>query len=341
MQTKLNPGKLLDANGNLTQAGYANSLVKEYNRNDIKAGKMRIKEWDYYYVGNQKYGVALTIADNSYMSLCSLSYLNFEKPLEITKSVMKWFTFGKTKLPSSSVTGDVAFKSKKVEMSFKHENNKRHITCTWKEFTKDKKDVRLDLYLEETNQDSIVVATPFKKNAHFYYNQKINLLRCNGYVKIGEEILDFNDNTFGVLDWGRGVWTYKNTWFWSSLSGEYEGHRLGFNLGYGFGDTSTHSENIFFFDDKSYKLEDVHFDIPFDKHGKDSFMEPWRFRSQTGDINLTFTPILNRHANMNVGIIKSLQNQVFGKFTGYIVVDGKEYFFADMLGFAEKVTNKW
>ena len=341
MQRQLSAGKLLNATGNLNEAGYSTSLIKEYDRKDIKAGKWRIKEWDYYYVGNKKYGVALTIADNSYMSLCSLSFLDFEKPFDITKSVMKWFTFGKTNLPSSSKKGNIFFKNKTVEMSFKHENNKRHLTCSWKGFTKDKKDVRLDLYLEETNKDSIVVATPFDKDQHFYYNQKINLLKCNGYVKVGEEIFDFNDNTYGVLDWGRGVWTYKNTWYWSSLSGEFEGKKIGFNLGYGFGNNSTHSENIFFYDNKSHKLEDVHFDIPFDKHGKDSFMEPWKFRSSIGDINLTFTPILNRHANMNVGIIKSLQNQVFGKFSGYIVVEGKEFFFTDMLGFAEKVTNKW
>lgn len=341
MQVKLEPGKLLNEEGNLFQAGYSNSLIKEYNRKDIKASKWRIKEWDYYYIGNDKYGIALTIADNSYMDLCSLSFLDFENKKDITKSVMKFFTFGKGNLPSTSKTGDVFYKNKKVQMSFVHEKDKRHITCEWKSFTKDKKDVRVDIYLVETNKDSIVVATPFKKNAHFYYNQKINLLKANGYVKVGEEFIDFHDNTYGVLDWGRGVWTYKNTWFWSSMSGEFEGKRIGFNLGYGFGDNSTHSENIFFYDDKSWKLEDVHFDIPYDKHGNDSFLEPWKFRSVGGDINLTFTPILNRHANMNVGIIQSLQNQVFGKFSGYIMVDGKEFFFTDMLGFAEKVKNKW
>ena len=92
MQIKLLPGKLLNEDGNLYQAGYANSLVKDYDRNAIKAGKMRIKEWDYYYVGNAKYGVALTIADNSYMSLCSLSFLDFEKKEDNTKSVIKFFS---------------------------------------------------------------------------------------------------------------------------------------------------------------------------------------------------------------------------------------------------------
>lgn len=341
MQIKLLPGKLLNEDGNLFQAGYANSLVKEYGREAIKAGKMRIKEWDYYYVGNAKYGVALTIADNSYMSLCSLSFLDFENKVDNTKSVIKFFSFGKLNLPKSSSEGDVHYKSKKVQMDFIHENGKRHLTCFWKKFTKDKKDVRLDLYLEETNRDSIVVATPFEKDKHFYYNQKINCLKANGYVKVGEEIFDFNNDSWGVLDWGRGVWTYKNTWFWSSMSGVFEGKRIGFNLGYGFGDNTSHSENIFFYDDKSFKLEDVHFDIPITKGGKDSFLEPWKFRSVTGDINITFTPIMNRHANMNVGIIQSLQNQVFGTFSGYVLIDGVEYFFTEMPGFAEKVTNKW
>lgn len=35
-----------------------------------------MKEWDYYYVGNDHFGVALTIADNSYMELDSISYYN-------------------------------------------------------------------------------------------------------------------------------------------------------------------------------------------------------------------------------------------------------------------------
>ena len=35
---------LLDASGNLTEPGYAKTLLPIYRRSDIKAGKMRIKE---------------------------------------------------------------------------------------------------------------------------------------------------------------------------------------------------------------------------------------------------------------------------------------------------------
>ena len=58
----LGPGPLLNENGDLFEAGYATSLVKQYSRDAIKAPTSRIKEWDYYYVGNAKYGIALTVA---------------------------------------------------------------------------------------------------------------------------------------------------------------------------------------------------------------------------------------------------------------------------------------
>lgn len=340
MQIELNPGKLLDENGELAESGFSKSLIKEYRREDIKAKPSRIKEWDYYYVGNKKHGIALTIADNSYMGLISVSFMDFEKKTSVTKSIIKLFTKGKLNLPSTSVEGDISFKNKKCDISFKHENGKRHLNVHFKKFNKDE-DLRADIYLEQTINDSMVIATPFKKKKHFYYNQKINLLRSNGYVKIGQTIYDFNDDTFGVLDWGRGVWTYSNNWYWSSLNSIYKGKRIGFNFGYGFGDNKNATENMFYYDDKSYKFEDVKIDIPIAKSGRDDFLKPWKFRNQTKDINITFNPILNRHANMNLLILKSNQNQVFGTFSGYVLIDGKQIYFEDVPGFAEKVENRW
>ena len=72
------PIPLLDGAGNLTQAGYAKRLLPVYDRKKVRGGLTRLKEWDYYYVGNSRYGVALTVADNSYMGLDSISFLSFE-----------------------------------------------------------------------------------------------------------------------------------------------------------------------------------------------------------------------------------------------------------------------
>ena len=338
-QHLLSKGLLLDNNGNLNEAGYAFDLVKTYERKAIKASRFRIKEWDYYYIGDENFGIALTVADNSYMALMSVSVLDFKNKTESTKSYMKWFTFGKLSLPSSSADGDIEVKNKKYHMHFINEHGKRRLVCYMKNVSKGK-DFSCDISLTPTNNNSMVIAIPFNKKHHFYYNQKINNLFGVGSFTFGSFTYSFS-SSYGVLDWGRGVWTYSNTWYWSSLNSEYQGHKIGFNLGYGFGDTSNASENMLFIDKEAYKLDDVTFDIPKDKGGKDDFLKPWNITSANHDIDLVFTPLINRKAKMNALILESDQNQIFGLFTGTFTIKGETIRIDNLLGFAEKVKNRW
>ena len=343
-QHLLSPGPLLNEEGNLADAGYAFSLVKRYDRNAIKAPKWRIKEWDYYYVGNADYGIALTVADNGYMAMASISVLEFGlAPREITKSVIGFFPMGKLHMPKDSRMGDVLYENKKkgFSMRFLHQGDKRRLLCYMERFDKAKRTFRCDLTLMETCPKSMVIATPWKKQRHLYYNQKINNLLVGGYAKIGEKTLDFNQNSYGVLDWGRGVWTYKNTWYWSSLNASQDGHTVGFNLGYGFGDNDQATENMFFYDSQAFKLGEIKIDIPMKDSGGDDYMKPWTFRSVTGEVELLFTPKIDRHADLNLLLLRSNQHQVFGTFNGVIRVENQEFEIRDLPGFAEKVFNKW
>ena len=80
-------------------------------------------------------------------------------------------------------------------------------------------------------------------------------MRASGWVTVGDEKYEFNPATdFGTLDWGRGVWTYDNTWFWGSGNCDLDGHAFGFNIGYGFGDNSAATENILFYFSVSEKI---------------------------------------------------------------------------------------
>ena len=85
---------LLNARGELTEPGYAKKLLSVYRRADIKASPLRIKEWDYYLINNGRFALALTIDDNGYMGLDSISLLNFEEGWEITKSPMCFMPLG-------------------------------------------------------------------------------------------------------------------------------------------------------------------------------------------------------------------------------------------------------
>lgn len=336
---QLKEGRLLNEQGLLNEAGYATKLVKIYDRSHIKVKGFRIKEWDYYFIGHDTMGIAVTVADNSYMWLTSVTLFDFTKPSELTKTKMGWFSNGKLGMPSRSDEGDVIFHKAHQVIEFKVIDQKRFIHVEIPHFDKDEPLVA-DIVLEPSMKESMVIVTPFHKPKHFYYNQKINLLKASGKINVGSKVYDM-DKTYGVLDWGRGVWTYKNTWYWSSLSGEQDGHTVGFNLGYGFGDTSKASENMVFYDGKAYKFKDIRFDIP--KKGiKDDFMADWRIYSSTEDINLLFEPLLDRHSHSNVLVIASNQHQVFGYFTGTIRLDDNLVIeIKRMLGFAEKVHNRW
>ena len=121
-----------------------------------------------------------------------------------------------------------------------------------------------------------------------------------------------------------------------------DGHMVGFNIGYGFGDTSAASENVIFYDGMLHKLEDVSFNIPVDKKGKKEYTKPWTFTSSDRRFEMEFTPIIDRASCTSVVVICSDQHQVFGKFTGKMILDdGKEIVLKDFLGFAEDVFNKW
>lgn len=333
---------LLDGNGNLTESGYAKKLLPVYNRENVKGGFMRLKEWDYYYVGNDAFGVAMTIADNSYMGLDSISFLSFKgKPWEITKSPMRILPMGKTNLPLTSEKGVSKINGKGYAICFEVSGGTRHLTAYMENF-RETDSINIDISLSCEPQESMVICTPFDKKAHFYYNQKINCMRATGKVTIGEETFVFSpESSFGVLDWGRGVWTYKNTWYWGSASGLADGVDFGFNIGYGFGNTSAASENMLFYNGKAHKLSQVKFNIPM-KNGKEDYMKPWRFTSDDGRFELHFCPVIDRASNTDFKILGSDQHQVFGYFNGVAKLDdGTIIEVKDLFGFAEKVSNKW
>ena len=338
----ITPGPLHDEQGHLIETGYATSLLKTYDRSRVAAGKLRIKEWDYYCVCTDRFALALTIADNGYMTMDSISLLFFDDNRQVTTSRMSVPLLSRRVLPASSEKGDVRAAGKDYELSFRNDGVVRVLSGHMDHFSKDTP-VSFELTLTDAPPESMVIVTPFKdKPKAFYYNQKINCMRVSGWIRFGgQEILCDPERDFAVLDWGRGVWTYDNTWYWGSASGLADGVPFGFNIGYGFGDTGAASENVLFYGGRIHKLSRVTFGIPV-KDGKDDFMSPWTFTSDDGRFEMDFRPVMDRSANINLGILCSDQHQVFGRFSGTAVLDdGRKIEICDLMGFAEKVRNKW
>lgn len=376
---------LLDKHGNITEPGWSRRQLQEYSREQIKAPKFRIKEWDYYLVVGDDCAVAFTLSDDGYVGLQSVSLLDFSgNPWEHTETVLDAFPMGEMNMPTSSSNGDIIYEKKNLKLKYVleretvkpadivHENKNlkskaeqekevvtpevkkgttsdydretlesnglvRHIICHFDNFHEGKA-FTCDIRLKQPDMDTIVIATPWEKKGRFYYNQKINCMRAEGYAEYDGKRYEFRpDKHFGTLDWGRGVWTYDNTWYWASGNCDVNGHAFGFNIGYGFGNTKAASENVIFYDGVAHKMDDVEFVIP-----KGDYCKPWKFTSSDGRFEMDFQPVLDRSACMDYKLIVSDQHQVFGRMSGTTVLDdGMEIKIKDVLCFAEKVHNRY
>ncbi|MFE3291320.1 DUF2804 domain-containing protein [Rhodococcus sp. NPDC059234] len=339
MQRELTPGDLLDGRGRLAEAGWARSEVRRYDRDAVAASRLRIKEWDYYCVLTPEYGLALTVADNGYMGLLGVSWLDLTGRTEVTENVMLPFPMGRMGLPAGADAGDVLASHKDLRIEYRHVDGGRVLSVDHPGFDGGR-GLSGELRLDRPPTDRMVVATPFTGAPKaFYYNQKINCLPATGEITVGGRAFAFDPATaFGVFDWGRGVWTYDNTWYWGSASGLVDGRPFGFNIGHGFGDTSAATENMLFVDGCGHKLDEVTFHLPADTYdGAD-----WTFTSNDGRFEMTFAPVLDRAASTDLKVLASIQHQVFGRFTGHVVLDdGSRLEVRDLLGFAEKVRNRW
>jgi len=187
---------------------------------------------------------------------------------------------------------------------------------------------------------SIVMATPFDEDKRFfYYNHKINCMPADGVVRIGDREYRFSPgDAFGLLDWGRGVWPYRHEWFWGNGSGYINGKRFGFNIGYGFGDTSAATENVLFYDGTAHKLSHVYFDLP----GGGGYMAQKIFTSDDGRFEMVFTPIYDRYTETKLLFVDTHCHQLFGKWNGKVVLDdGTVLEVKDLVAFVEHAVNKW
>jgi hypothetical protein len=111
------------------------------------------------------------------------------------------------------------------------------------------------------------------------------------------------------------VWTYDNTWFWGIGCGKIDGVPFGYNIGYGFGDTSNATENMLFYNGKCHKLDVVDFGIP------ENVMDTWTMTSSDNRWNMTFKPFFNDRTDISVGVMSQHADKLFGLLNGTAILD--------------------
>lgn len=356
---------LLDEEGHITEEGWARKPVWNYSREAVHAPWYRIKEWDYYYIYSKKEqaGFTVTISDLGYAGLLALCWIDFKNKQFAQTDTLIPLTRGKLGLAEGQRQDPITIGNKKLKFSYSRIDGLTEISAAAPEFILPggRKGFNAKVSLRQRSMDeSISIATSWKeKRTAFYLNEKRNCLMCSGSAEIGggnekngvngksrekaktdtrSRTCQFSEeHSMGGLDWGRGNWTYTNTWYWASASGCLNKVPLGINLGYGFSDRSPAGENALVLDGRIHKLGEVSF-----QYDAGNYLKPWKISSADNRLNLTFQPIFDRFSKFNFLLIKSVQHQVFGYFSGSAVLNnGEKIVIEELAGFAEDVFNRW
>lgn len=354
---------LLDENGYLTQSGfcYDANLIK-YDRNAIKTPGWRTKEWDFYQVSNDRYCMQITIADISLGGAVTVGVFDMQTGKSYSTMILDLFTFGRFTEFTKSAMDPHKYSFKRGNFKFDMEitKEKRIIKFSGKSGLDDfTVDMTLDML---DDHESYIAAFPFNTSdgKHFYFNEKTNCMAANGVIHAGDEVIEFKgleDNSFAVLDWGRGVWPFHETWWWGNGSTVLDnGDIFGFEIGWGFGDTSQVSESCLFLNGKGYKIgylkleneDEIVKPLSSDwvKKGKGT---KWIIRSYSdeactipnGEFNMEMTPVYDNYTMMRFVCVGNLCHQVFGKWNGLVKIDGKIIEIKDMMAFLERSDNMW
>lgn len=339
------PSDVFRKDGSLMQRGWARRPILNYNRENIPVKWHRIKEWSHYSVLDKEQGIGfmMTIGDIGYLTIMGFIWLDLKEKKSTTWGMARLFTRNKYCWPRSAMDeADIVFPGWNFSAVIKQRKGYRILGVNYPRWAFKGLKAAIVLY-DDPNMDNTVLSTGYAKDhRQFYYNHKVNYMPARGFVEIGKRSkkkrYEFNKETsFGLLDWGRGVWPYRTHWLWGSASGKVDGVPVAFNIGYGFGDLSTHTENIVFYDGKAHKLDKVTF-----HHDNRDPKKPWCFTSNDDRLNLTLEPLIPERTKVDVGLILVDTSSLHGFYSGYVVLDnGKRIEIDKMLGHAEDIKWRW
>lgn len=333
---------LLKPDGMVNAVGWCRRCLVDYNKENIPNSlRIRKKEWDFYQVSDGEWLIQVCFANITVGAAATCDVKNLKTGEKHSFASIIPAAFNRYVLTSQNAENPSVFEYSQGGVYLKFDVKKAYREIVFKA-KKGRKNI--DLYLRASHipdNESITIVTPFSLPKRFFLTTKYNCMPTEGRIILNEKTVSFApDKTFCVLDWGRGVWPYKNYWYWGNGAKIIDGKLFGFEITWGIGDTSSATETCVFYDGKAHKIGAVDVAVHPKKQG---YMKPWVFSSDDGRFNLTMTPFYDNASGMIfMGLIGMKTHQVHGYFNGTVVLDdGKVLEIKNMYAFCEYVENRW
>jgi hypothetical protein len=328
---------LLNADGTLAAHGWARGPLMQYDRSLIRADQIdALREWEYYAVFTPNFAIGLTLADLGLLSFGILTLEDYE-----TDAIHSALFIAEAEALDFPPTPfeNTRFEAQTGSIEYIFEEGKRTITVISGELGSES---RMEAHLELADSratESVAVSHKFEEPGEFFYENKRVSMPATGSVLVGETTYSLPEgSSFGVLDWGRGVWPENVRWEWGHFTGMLDGRLVGINLGTVNGDDSPGTADAVIVDGVLNKLKESNW-----TYDLDDVMAPWTFTSDDGALDLTLTPDFDDSTTLSLGPPYTLTRwKVHGEITGSVeLADGSRLEVHGIRGAAEHVEIIW
>ncbi len=299
----------------------------------------RKKRWDYWAVLGPTHTLSVTYADIDFLGITDVWWADLRSGRTGGRNRSVPGAAG-ISLPDRPGTAPLRSAARHQVLDLTDEPGGTRLSAAWTEA--DGTPASMDVFVElPDGHESLNVVIPWSDEL-FQYTSKHQARPAHGTLTIGDEVIAFGGDAgeaWGVLDVGRGRWPHETRWNWGGGAGApTTGEVLGIQIGGKWTDGTGFTENGIIVDGRLHKLGgELRWDYDWDRP-----LEPWRVVDPTGRMDITLTPVHDKHTKVDAKVLGTEVHQVFGTWSGTVVTDdGAELRVEDVLGFAEESSSRW
>ena len=298
----------------------------------------RKKRWDYWCVTTREHMLSLTYANIDYAGLASAVFLDFASQRWLERTVVLPAAVGFCQ-PDTVAGHDIELNRFGLQLAIRESARSTHLQARFEAGSGELIDADVRIARPE-GHETLSVVVPWS-DRQFQFTSKHNTRPAAGTVTVDGRVRHFgpDNDAFGCLDYGRGVWPYRTSWNWGSASGTREGRAIGLQLGGKWTDGTGATENALCIDGRLSKIgEDLRW-----SYDATDFARPWRITTPASDrVALEFTPFYEKPVRGNALVLGGELHLCFGHYNGSIIDDaGERHRVDELLGWAEEVRVRW
>lgn len=293
---------------------------------------MRLKEWQAFQMGNERYFVFIAIYNAKNLGVNQ--FFIYDKQEKKKYSYEKLVPFFKLKIAQNVWDDYSEFRSRNFKLKVENHFDKQNLTvevAVKQHATLPELSGRLSMNFTTHTTQPVVVSLPFAKNRGMYSLKQI--MPLSGKIQLGSRQITFQpSDSFAIFDDHKGFYPYAMKYDWGTAAQvQANGKLLGFNFTRNQAlQPEQYNENAL------WDGSQVHLLPPVTFQRTNGVMNDWLIKDQFGLVNLTFTPETDNVVKINAGILRSDYHGPYGHFSGYIQTPLKTFEFQRIFGMGEQ-----